>query len=135
MNTGTHKSTVYATWNSDYIDKHNPTMPTEDIKDYMSQSVTQDEVSFNLLTVKSVFSEKYIKTNNGFFRASETKDGNIDYILKVVNNTDEDRNNVELIDILPYEKDSRGSTVAVSYTHLTLPTIAAECRSRWSPYH
>ena len=25
--------------------------------------------------------------------------------------------------------------VSVSYTHLTLPTIAAECRSRWSPYH
>ena len=24
---------------------------------------------------------------------------------------------------------------AVSYTHLTLPTIAAECRSRWSPDH
>ena len=24
---------------------------------------------------------------------------------------------------------------SVSYTHLTLPTIAAECRSRWSPYH
>ena len=23
---------------------------------------------------------------------------------------------------------------SVSYTHLTLPTIAAECRSRWSPY-
>ena len=23
----------------------------------------------------------------------------------------------------------------VSYTHLTLPTIAAECRSRWSTYH
>lgn len=113
MNTGTHKSTVYATWDSDYIDKHNPTIPTEDIKDYISQSVTQDEVSFNLLTVKSVFSEKYIKTNNGFFRASETKDGNIDYILKVVNNTDEDRNNVELIDILPYEKDSRGSKVDV----------------------
>ena len=28
-----------------------------------------------------------------------------------------------------------GNPVAVSYTHLTLPTIAAECRSRWSPYH
>ena len=26
-------------------------------------------------------------------------------------------------------------TESVSYTHLTLPTIAAECRSRWSPYH
>ena len=25
-------------------------------------------------------------------------------------------------------------TEAVSYTHLTLPTIAL-CRSRWSPYH
>ena len=25
--------------------------------------------------------------------------------------------------------------VAVSYTHLTLPTIALLCRSRWSPYH
>ena len=26
-------------------------------------------------------------------------------------------------------------TVPVSYTHLTLPTIHVECRSRWSPYH
>ena len=25
--------------------------------------------------------------------------------------------------------------VTVSYTHLTLPTIHVECRSRWSPYH
>ena len=25
--------------------------------------------------------------------------------------------------------------VAVSYTHLTLPTIRHRCRSRWSPYH
>ena len=25
--------------------------------------------------------------------------------------------------------------VAVSYTHLTLPTILRSCRSRWSPYH
>ena len=29
----------------------------------------------------------------------------------------------------------KNAYVAVSYTHLTLPTIAAECRSRWSPYH
>ena len=28
-----------------------------------------------------------------------------------------------------------GGRKPVSYTHLTLPTIAAECRSRWSPYH
>ena len=25
--------------------------------------------------------------------------------------------------------------VAVSYTHLTLPTKVLVCRSRWSPYH
>ena len=24
---------------------------------------------------------------------------------------------------------------AVSYTHLTLPTMPVRCRSRWSPYH
>ena len=27
------------------------------------------------------------------------------------------------------------SIVPVSYTHLTLPTSAVACRSRWSPYH
>ena len=27
------------------------------------------------------------------------------------------------------------AVVPVSYTHLTLPTIPFECRSRWSPYH
>ena len=31
--------------------------------------------------------------------------------------------------------DYANNLVAVSYTHLTLPTIAAECRSRWSPSH
>ena len=25
--------------------------------------------------------------------------------------------------------------IAVSYTHLTLPTTSRRCRSRWSPYH
>ena len=29
----------------------------------------------------------------------------------------------------------RKKYIAVSYTHLTLPTINGECRSRWSPYH
>ena len=37
------------------------------------------------------------------------------------------------------EKDTqkRKKTIvqSVSYTHLTLPTIPFECRSRWSPYH
>ena len=29
----------------------------------------------------------------------------------------------------------RAHDAPVSYTHLTLPTIALLCRSRWSPYH
>ena len=30
---------------------------------------------------------------------------------------------------------SKASFLAVSYTHLTLPTKLILCRSRWSPYH
>ena len=41
---------------------------------------------------------------------------------------DQDKSKNVLFNIEDYIK-------AVSYTHLTLPTIAAECRSRWSPYH
>ena len=33
------------------------------------------------------------------------------------------------------EVDESGMPIAVSYTHLTLPTTLHECRSRWSPYH
>ena len=32
-------------------------------------------------------------------------------------------------------KDDFQWLVAVSYTHLTLPTTVCSCRSRWSPYH
>ena len=34
-----------------------------------------------------------------------------------------------------FSGDKIETVITVSYTHLTLPTIAAECRSRWSPYH
>ena len=33
------------------------------------------------------------------------------------------------------EDRNKWKHVPVSYTHLTLPTIPFECRSRWSPYH
>ena len=32
-------------------------------------------------------------------------------------------------------REKTDATGSVSYTHLTLPTIPFECRSRWSPYH
>ena len=34
-----------------------------------------------------------------------------------------------------YQKLQGNYNEPVSYTHLTLPTSLAECRSRWSPYH
>ena len=37
--------------------------------------------------------------------------------------------------IAAFTGDGTDPNVTVSYTHLTLPTTAAVCRSRWSPYH
>ena len=34
-----------------------------------------------------------------------------------------------------YPEKVKVNITAVSYTHLTLPTISCRCRSRWSPYH
>ena len=37
--------------------------------------------------------------------------------------------------VTPEDTVAMARMEAVSYTHLTLPTIHVECRSRWSPYH
>ena len=37
--------------------------------------------------------------------------------------------------VLDLERYCEDDLEAVSYTHLTLPTIPFECRSRWSPSH
>ena len=39
------------------------------------------------------------------------------------------------LNIGPRKGETVYSAQAVSYTHLTLPTIRQLCRSRWSPYH
>ena len=39
------------------------------------------------------------------------------------------------VQVMPYEDAKTYRFNPVSYTHLTLPTIHVECRSRWSPYH
>ena len=46
--------------------------------------------------------------------------------------------NLMLVAVNTPDTDGRGDGYtwwAVSYTHLTLPTIHGSCRSRWSPYH
>ena len=42
---------------------------------------------------------------------------------------------LEKIKLLNEQGTSILYTTPVSYTHLTLPTTARRCRSRWSPYH
>ena len=39
------------------------------------------------------------------------------------------------VDKLAHINSFPNTIMAVSYTHLTLPTIQRSCRSRWSPYH
>ena len=41
----------------------------------------------------------------------------------------------EAVEALGKLADHPAVVEAVSYTHLTLPTILNQCRSRWSPYH
>lgn len=114
MNEGVHPSSVYATWTGDGAEKYRIETIPENLKPYLSGEVTKDGAEFSLVAVKVTFSEKYIKTKDGFVLNSETRDGNIDYILKVVNNTETERNNLEIIDILPYTGDSRGSEFDVT---------------------
>ena len=50
-------------------------------------------------------------------------------IVKLANSKDKEK-------ILKAARDKKSLTfMAVSYTHLTLPTTVLKCRSRWSPYH
>lgn len=114
MNEGVHPSSVYATWTGDGAEKYRIETIPENLKPYLNGEVTKDGAEFSLVAVKVTFSEKYIKTKDGFVLNSKTRDGNIDYILKVVNNTETERNNLEIIDILPYTGDSRGSEIDVT---------------------
>ena len=42
---------------------------------------------------------------------------------------------IKLADYVFNHIDKKDNALSVSYTHLTLPTMLAQCRSRWSPYH
>ena len=41
----------------------------------------------------------------------------------------------QALKVLAAQLESTDGNLAVSYTHLTLPTMRLRCRSRWSPYH
>ena len=61
-------------------------------------------------------------------------------LFKATGLTDEEINK-PLIGVVTSQNDiiaghiNLDKIVAVSYTHLTLPTKNSPCRSRWSPYH
>ena len=53
------------------------------------------------------------------------------FVTRIRSDEDERVVNVELTD---KGRDAAERVGTVSYTHLTLPTTARRCRSRWSPY-
>ena len=115
MRDGKHLTETYATWDSEDIGKYNISEIPEIIKDQISGVVTKGQVDYFLASVKGVFSRKYIKLQNGTYGLStESLDGNVDYQLKVYNNADVPRTNVEIVDILPYIGDDRGSEINVT---------------------
>ena len=92
-----------------------------------------------------------LTTNFANLARGESREQNLRNTLRMINNrfnalaqTDNpngDRYSLE-IDIISANLDIEGNgqtfpiiEMPVSYTHLTLPTIHVECRSRWSPYH
>ena len=59
-----------------------------------------------------------------------------DDIIVVKNGADLTMSNLSLVGPGNYKGDfDEDNYDAVSYTHLTLPTIILPCRYRWSPYH
>ena len=100
----------------------------ERIRAFMEQKPTSDEL---MLFVTSLIEEErkkemmkyaFLLSSGVVFMANKV---NKERLSKIIGG-DSDKNNVE--SLLPDVK-------AVSYTHLTLPTTARRCRSRWSPYH
>ena len=101
----------------------------------------KDDVTVTQDITGSLKLEKTSKTEE-FRRAGQI----VTYNFKVTNNSNVTMKNIVLDDpMLGGNIELENTTLApgksitvskaVSYTHLTLPTIAAECRSRWSPYH
>ena len=88
------------------------------------------------LLVKSVRQENMQLTVIGNASNLIIKDGGIDGLVIIL---------TKMNQIIANESDctitaQAGATIintsnAVSYTHLTLPTISCRCRSRWSPGH
>ena len=100
-------------------------------------------VSFKQSTLSAEASNKNIKpsklSKEGFVQEIINNKANIfnieDSSGKVVTDDFLRKNLVITRNITADDDAKTASAEAVSYTHLTLPTTLALCRSRWSPYH
>ena len=91
----------------------------KEYEERIGEFVSEDE--FNLLSNPRYFNEILDKKERRKILLSLVKDVNIEDVKEA---------NKEIEDL-----DLSNYTIAVSYTHLTLPTTCTRCRSRWSPYH
>ena len=89
---------------------------------------TEGHISVAYGTSKDIIKSKVENTSENKVKVKEgKKKAKVGYTVKVLEESS-----------LPNGKKAGKFEVpvkAVSYTHLTLPTILRSCRSRWSPYH
>ena len=105
-----HTTETYANWDNKDLAKTTEVKTPDSIKTIFGEIGSKDSLEYSIATVKAVYSEKYVKDEKGSYGLSSISyDGNIDYQLRIVNNTDSVRKNVEIIDILPFKGDNRGS--------------------------
>ena len=79
----------------------------------------------------NVYEKSAVQIHGGIFKMSTMKEKHTFVICAYK----ESAYLEECVKSLKEQKKESNIIMAVSYTHLTLPTSLAECRSRWSPYH
>ncbi|MDI9497467.1 MAG: Cna B-type domain-containing protein [Bacillota bacterium] len=104
---GEKKNRVYVTFTNADVDKVGHREKPHGVSD--DRDWLQAEVAFNLIKVRELFARKYIRGQGGGLwlpTGIVTASGEpFEYRLTVVNNLDDDRSGVDLVDFFPYPGD------------------------------
>ena len=128
-------------------DKNIGIISTNQDNDYTKEineiiTTANGNVAFDITLNNNIFNEKKIEAlaTKLNLEIKDTKDI-IVYIEEALSGSNaslklKELEDAEMIKINSLNENYQSyDSVAVSYTHLTLPTILNQCRSRWSPYH